>query len=139
MHFGPEPRWLEVWLTPVDDICPGLVVLASVMAFIKRYLFRTPRLKRNLDAGIILGLIVTRIPHLLARGLGIFLILVSEDSQVSYRQNPATIRLLKEPKMWHESVGERHRQPDWLTPLASSERYFTSIRKTILRDYSFYN
>ena len=58
MHFGPEPHWLDVWLTPVDDLFAGLVVLASLMAFVKRYLLRTPRLKRNVDAGVILGLIV---------------------------------------------------------------------------------
>ncbi|WP_243239734.1 (Fe-S)-binding protein [Sulfobacillus harzensis] len=58
MRFAPQPYWLDVWLTPIDDIFAGLVVVASAMAFIKRYLFHTPRLRRNLDAAIILILIV---------------------------------------------------------------------------------
>ncbi len=51
------PYWLSVWLLPVDDIFAGLVVIACVMAFVKRYVMHTKRLRRNVDAGVILLLI----------------------------------------------------------------------------------
>ena len=52
------PGWLSVWLTPVDDIAAGLVIVASLMALFKRYGMHTARLKRNPDAVIILVLII---------------------------------------------------------------------------------
>ncbi len=55
---APQPQWLGVWLTPLNDLAVPLVVFAALMAFIKRYLLKTQRLRRNWDAGIILGLIV---------------------------------------------------------------------------------
>lgn len=58
MSHAPMPHWLDVWLTPVDDISGGLVVLASLMALFKRYGIRTARLKRNADAAVILVLIM---------------------------------------------------------------------------------
>ncbi len=58
MSHAPMPGWLAVWLTPVDDISAGLVILASLMALFKRYGMRTPRLKRNADAAVILLLII---------------------------------------------------------------------------------
>ncbi len=53
-----EPFWLDSWLTPTDDVFAALVILASIMAFVKRYVLRTPRLKRNVDAAVILSLIL---------------------------------------------------------------------------------
>ena len=57
MKFVAMPHWLDIWLTPVDDIAAGLVLVACVMAMLKRYVFHTPRLKRHLDAAVILVLI----------------------------------------------------------------------------------
>lgn len=58
MSYAPMPHWLSVWLTPVDDVSAGLVLIASAMALFKRYVQRPARLKRTLDAAAILLLII---------------------------------------------------------------------------------